>query len=130
MLAVIFFLRKNSQFCYGNYLLHCDMFAFLLSIIPAAHHLLDSSSKRSAGLSSAHGQWLTPNTEAERRKNVGKMDASVPEEREASNAFGTKESTIDFPEERSERLYFWRKGKMCSELREIFPATLARALMR
>jgi hypothetical protein len=34
------------------------------------------------------------------RKNTGKMKVSIPEERNASVAFGMKESKADFPEER------------------------------
>jgi hypothetical protein len=62
--------------------------------------------------------------------NGGKMKFSIPDEREASDAFGTKELEKNFPEERLARRNFWRKGKMSSELWENFPTTLACTLTR
>ena len=62
------------------------------------------------------------------RKNAGNMKVSILEERKASGAFGTKELKKNFPEKRLVRLYFWRKGKMSSELWENFPTALAHTL--
>jgi hypothetical protein len=60
------------------------------------------------------------------RKNVGKTEVSIPEERKSSNTFGTKESKVNFPEERRERLSVWRKGNICFDLMDFFPVTLTR----
>ena len=59
---------------------------------------------------------------------LGKVEDWVPEERNPICAFGTKELRQTFPEERHQRLYFWRNGKMSSEPRENFPTVLVATL--
>ena len=43
------------------------------------------------------------------------MKVSIPHERKAMDAFGTKESERNFLEERQWELSFWRKGKIHSK---------------
>ena len=77
-----------------------------------------------------HGfRWNHFSSCLEHRKNVGKMEVLFPEERNAGDAFRTKKKG-NFLEERQDRLYFWRKGKIRSKLRENFPSAFTHAFTR